>query len=55
MINSSLDRERRERAIRTVPSLQFLGGEKTIAEEENFQDIYVMVTQKEGEINILQR
>ena len=53
MINSSLDRERRERTIRTVPSLQSLEVEEASNEEQNFQDIYAMVTQKEGEINIL--
>lgn len=55
MINLSLERERRERTMRTVPSLQSLGGAEEEAEEQTFQDIYAIVTQKEGEINLLQR
>lgn len=48
----SLERERKERALRTVPSLHSIEGD---AEEETFSDIYATITQKEGEINILQR
>ena len=55
LVNESLERERRERTIRAVPSLQSLQGEDERAEEQTFQDIYSLVTQKEGEINILQR
>ena len=40
--------------MRSVPSLQSLQGEEE-AEEQTFQEIYSMVTQKEGEINILTR
>jgi hypothetical protein len=48
-----LERERKERTLRAVPSLQSLQGKEEAAEEQTFQDIYSLVTQKEGEINIL--
>jgi hypothetical protein len=31
-----------------VPSLQSLQGEEEMAEEENFNDIYLTITRKEG-------
>ena len=34
--------------MRSVPSLQSLQGEEEEAEEQTFQEIYSMVTQKEG-------
>jgi translation elongation factor EF-1beta len=52
-VAQSLERERKERALRTVPSLHSIQGDD--AEEETFSDIYATITQKEGEINILQR
>lgn len=41
--------------MRTVPSLQSLQVEEEKVAEQNFKDTYALVTQKEGEINILQR
>lgn len=52
MATESLERERKERSLLTVPSLQSIGEE---AQEETFNQIYAAIPQKEGEINLLQR
>lgn len=54
MLQDLLDHERRDRALRTVPSLAALvddGGK----EEENFKAFYNQAGEKEGQIIMLQR
>ena len=38
-----------------MPSLQSLQGEAEEAQEQTFQEMYSLVTRKEGEIHLLQR
>lgn len=55
LLNESLNRERKERTLITVPSLQSLQGDLELADEENFQMKYNEVGQKEIEKIILER
>ena len=54
MLEDLLDHERKDRTLRTVPSLASLPDQDG-QEEENFKEFYNQAGQKEGEIAILQR
>lgn len=53
LATNSLERQRKQRSLLTVPSLQSINGED--CSEETFNEIYAKFSQKEGEISLLRR
>lgn len=54
MLLDLLDHERKDRTLRTVPSLASLP-DQDVQEEENFKQFYNQAGQKEGQITLLER
>lgn len=54
MLQDLLDHERKDRTLRTVPSLASLPDQDG-QEEENFKEFYNQAGQKEGQIALLER